>query len=125
MKEGKGSVSFWIQWRMKLDSLTAGRIDQVLGRLTSIETSCAYLCQRSASNQYPGRQEKLRDRGKDCLPKQWTYGESEGCSMDCTMVAAGPVLPVGYVVTASRIADRRMILVGYRLADLLTRILKP
>jgi S1/P1 Nuclease len=43
-------------------------------------------------------------------------------SMDCTMVAAAPVVPVGYVVSASRIADRRMILAGYRLADLLTRI---
>jgi S1/P1 Nuclease len=42
---------------------------------------------------------------------------------DCTMVAAAPVLPVGYVVSASRIADRRMVLAGYRLADLLTRIL--
>jgi hypothetical protein len=37
------------------------------------------------------------------------------------MAAAAPVLPVGYVISASRIADRRMILVGYRLADLLTR----
>jgi hypothetical protein len=44
-------------------------------------------------------------------------------AMDCTMVAAA-LLPVGYVVNASRIADRRMILAGYRLADLLTRILK-
>jgi hypothetical protein len=42
-------------------------------------------------------------------------------AMDCTMVAAAPVLPVGYVVSASRIADRRMILAGYRLADLLMR----
>jgi hypothetical protein len=42
--------------------------------------------------------------------------------MDCTMMAAAPVLPVGYVVNARRIADRRMILVGYRLADLLTRL---
>ena len=42
--------------------------------------------------------------------------------MDCTMVAAAPVLPVGYVVSASRIADRRIILAGYRLADLLTRV---
>jgi hypothetical protein len=42
--------------------------------------------------------------------------------MDCTMVAAAPVLPVGYVASASRIAERRMILVGYRLADLLTRV---
>jgi hypothetical protein len=42
-------------------------------------------------------------------------------SMDCTMVAAAPVLPAGYVVSASRIGDRRMILAGYRLADLLMR----
>jgi hypothetical protein len=39
------------------------------------------------------------------------------------MVAAAPVLPVGYDVSASRIADRRIILAGYRLADLLTRLL--
>jgi hypothetical protein len=43
--------------------------------------------------------------------------------MDCRNVQAAPVLPVGYVVSASRIADRRMILAGYRLADLLTRLL--
>jgi hypothetical protein len=35
-----------------------------------------------------------------------------------------PVLPAGYVVSASRIADRQMILVGYRLADLLTRVVE-
>ena len=34
------------------------------------------------------------------------------------------MLPVGYIVSASLIADRRMILAAYRLADLLTRILK-
>ena len=49
-------------------------------------------------------------------------GIPKGGNMDCTMVAAAPVLPVGYVVSASRIADRRMILAGYRLADLLTRV---
>jgi hypothetical protein len=38
--------------------------------------------------------------------------------------AAAPVLPAGYVVNASWIADRRMILAGYRLPDLLTRVLK-
>jgi hypothetical protein len=37
------------------------------------------------------------------------------------MVAVAPVLLVGYVVSARRIADRRMILSGFRLADLLTR----
>ena len=39
--------------------------------------------------------------------------------MDGTMVGAAPVLPKGYVVNASRIADRRMILAGYRLGVLL------
>jgi hypothetical protein len=43
--------------------------------------------------------------------------------MDCAMVAAAPVLPTGYVVNVSRIADRRVILSGYRLADLLRRLL--
>ena len=41
---------------------------------------------------------------------------------DCTTVAAAPVLPVGYVVSASWIADRRITLAAYRLADLLTRL---
>jgi hypothetical protein len=31
-----------------------------------------------------------------------------GGNKDCTLVAAAPVLPAGYVVSASRIADRRM-----------------
>jgi hypothetical protein len=39
------------------------------------------------------------------------------------MVTAAPVLPVGYVVSASRIADRRIMLTGYRLADLLNGLL--
>ena len=46
-------------------------------------------------------------------------GIPKGGNMDCTMVGAAPVLPAGYVTSASRIADRRMILAGYRLADLL------
>src|SRR5262250_519305 len=49
-------------------------------------------------------------------------GVPKGGNMNCTTVAAAPVLPAGYVVNASRIADRRMILAGYRLADLLTRV---
>jgi hypothetical protein len=49
-------------------------------------------------------------------------GIPSGGNMDCTMVTAAPVLPAGYVVGARRIADRRMILAGYRLADLLTRV---
>jgi hypothetical protein len=49
-------------------------------------------------------------------------GIPKGGNKDCSMAAAAPVLPVGYVVSASRIADRRMILAGYRLADLLIRL---
>ena len=50
-------------------------------------------------------------------------GIPKGGNLDCKMVAAAPVLPVGYVVSASRIADRRMVLTGYRLADFLKFIL--
>jgi hypothetical protein len=50
-------------------------------------------------------------------------GIPKGGNLDCTAVAAVPPLPVGgYVVAARRIADRRMILAGYRLADLLRRL---
>jgi hypothetical protein len=48
------------------------------------------------------------------------FGSPKGGNMDCVMVAAAPVLPAGYVLSASRIANRRLILAGYRLADLLT-----
>jgi len=43
---------------------------------------------------------------------------------DCSIIATAPVLPVGYVSIAKHIADRRIILTGYRLADLLTRLLR-
>ena len=49
-------------------------------------------------------------------------GIPKGGNLDCTMVATVPVLPVGYVVSARPIADRRMILAGYRLVDLLIRL---
>jgi hypothetical protein len=49
-------------------------------------------------------------------------GIPKGGNKDCTGVTAAPVLPVGYVASASRIADRRIMLAGYRLADLLTRV---
>jgi hypothetical protein len=38
-----------------------------------------------------------RNRGPIGIPK--------GRNMDCTIVAAAPLLPVGYVVSARRIAD--------------------
>jgi len=50
-------------------------------------------------------------------------GSPRGGNKDCRDVQAAPELPVGYVINARGIADRRMILAGYRLADLLTRIL--
>ncbi|HEY6366404.1 MAG TPA: S1/P1 nuclease [Candidatus Binatia bacterium] len=50
-------------------------------------------------------------------------GIPKGGTMDCSMVGSAPVLPVGYVVSASRIADRKVIVSGYRLADLLRRLL--
>jgi hypothetical protein len=50
-------------------------------------------------------------------------GIPKGGAMDCTMVATAPVLPAGYVISASRICNRRMMLAGYRLADLVTRLL--
>jgi hypothetical protein len=46
-------------------------------------------------------------------------------AIDCVMVAAAPVFRVSYVVSESGIADRRIILAGYRLADLLARSVRP
>jgi S1/P1 Nuclease len=51
-------------------------------------------------------------------------GSPRDGNRNCTAVTAAPVLPVGYVAIASRIADRRIILAGYRLADLLRRIVE-
>jgi hypothetical protein len=51
-------------------------------------------------------------------------GSPRGGRKDCPTIATAPVLPPRYVVSASRIADRRMILAGYRLADLLTRVVR-
>jgi hypothetical protein len=50
-------------------------------------------------------------------------GIPKGGNMDCSMVEAAPVLPIGSVVSASRIADRRIVLAGCRLADLLSRVM--
>jgi S1/P1 Nuclease len=49
-------------------------------------------------------------------------GSPRDGNVDCAMVAVAPALPVGYVVNASRVAARRMILAGCRLADLLTLV---
>jgi hypothetical protein len=49
-------------------------------------------------------------------------GIPKGGNRDCGDLQTVPVLPAGYAVNASRIANRRMILTGYRLADLLARV---
>ena len=49
-------------------------------------------------------------------------GAPRSVNKDCSMLTMAPVLPVVYIAIAKRIADRRIILAGYRLADLLTRV---
>src|SRR5262245_33966722 len=49
-------------------------------------------------------------------------GVPRGGNKDCSTVTTAPPLPSGYVASARRIADRRMILTGYRLADLLRHV---
>jgi S1/P1 Nuclease len=44
-------------------------------------------------------------------------GSPKGGNKDCGDVQSAPVLPMGYVVNASRIADRRVTLAGFRLAS--------
>jgi S1/P1 nuclease len=49
-------------------------------------------------------------------------GMPKGQRKDCREVTDAAVLPNGYANIARKIADRRMMLAGYRLADLLQRI---
>jgi hypothetical protein len=49
-------------------------------------------------------------------------GTPKGNRPNCTEVADAAVLPPGYARIAGRISDRRIMLAGYRLADLLRRI---
>jgi S1/P1 nuclease len=48
-------------------------------------------------------------------------GTPSGQRRDCRELRDAAVLPVGYVQIARKIADRRMALAGYRLANLLQR----
>jgi hypothetical protein len=50
-------------------------------------------------------------------------GAPRDLNKDCSTVTTAPTLLAGYVVSASRIADRRMTLAGYRLATLLMSVL--
>jgi S1/P1 nuclease len=50
-------------------------------------------------------------------------GAPKNLKQDCREVAAAPTLTLDYIATARRVADRRMILAGYRLADSLIRVI--
>lgn len=50
-------------------------------------------------------------------------GTPKGGRRDCSEVADAAILPTGYARIAGQIADRRIMLAGYRLADLLKRVL--
>jgi hypothetical protein len=49
-------------------------------------------------------------------------GTPKGDRKECSEVVGAKVLPIGYARVAGRIADRRMLLASYRLADLLKRV---
>jgi len=49
-------------------------------------------------------------------------GTQKGHASDCADLQIATVLPSGYITTAKPVAERRMILAGYRLADFLTRV---
>jgi len=70
----------------------------------------------------PGLIESFEITTKIAYRNGGPIGIQKAGAMDCAVVAAAPVLPADFVVSASRIADRRMILAGYRLADLLKRV---
>jgi hypothetical protein len=49
-------------------------------------------------------------------------GAPKNEKQDCREVAAAPVLTLDYIATARRVADRRIVLAGYRLAELLGHV---
>jgi hypothetical protein len=51
-------------------------------------------------------------------------GTPKSQAKDCREVTAAAVLPPGYAPVARRVADRRIVLAGYRLADWLRRVVK-
>ena len=56
-----------------------------------------------------------------CLLR-FILGHSERFVLPLGSLDVALVLPVGYVAIARRIADRRIVLAGHRLADLLARL---
>ena len=59
---------------------------------------------------------------KIAYQKRALRGTPKGQRKDCREVTDAAVLPNGYARIARKIADRRMILSGYRLSDLLQQI---
>ena len=49
-------------------------------------------------------------------------GAPKNHNQDCREVPAAPALSLDYIATARRVADRRMVLAGYRLADVLRQV---
>ena len=49
-------------------------------------------------------------------------GTPKGGRADCGMIPNVAVLPAGYALTAGVIGERRIILAGYRLADVLKQL---
>jgi hypothetical protein len=66
---------------------------------------------------------ELRDRNEGSFIRTVHCGEpSKGQRKDCREGTDAAVLSVGYTTIASKIADRLMMLSGYRLADLLRQM---
>ena len=78
---------------------------------------------RNEATSLRNRQQFQRSQLTELASTGRQIGIPRAGNMECAMVAAAPVLPAGYVFSASRIADRRIMLAGYRLADLLTRVI--
>jgi hypothetical protein len=51
-------------------------------------------------------------------------GTPKGQARDCSEIAGAKILPAGYTEKAKDIAERRIVLAGYRLATLLARVCK-
>ena len=87
-----------------------------------VETKSCQLTELANTGFESWAKESFEIAAKIAYRKDGRIGTARGGNKDCTTLTASPVLPVGYVVSASRIADRRMILAGYRLANLLMRV---
>ncbi len=70
-------------------------------------------------------QREFRDRNEDRLP-EWRdpWNSERETGIYAVEVTYAGVLPNGYAAIARKIADRRMMLAGYRLADQLQQIAK-